>query len=80
MGVVYSKAISMATWDLNVVGWYGLRPLTIFAVESRIAGFGWFTYSSTPNISYEKSYFFPKKYDLWPKTTIMANMSQIWKI
>ena len=42
---------------------YGLRPLTIFAVESRITGFGWFTYSSTPNISYE-NHIFPKKYDL----------------
>ena len=40
---------------------YGLRPLTIFAVESRIAGFGWFTYnSSTPNISYE-NHIFPQK-------------------
>ena len=39
---------------------YGFRPLTIFAVESRIAGIGWFTYSSTPN----ENHIFSKKYDL----------------
>ena len=39
---------------------YGFRPLAMFTVESLIAGFGWSTYSSTPNISYENHIFSQK--------------------